>query len=91
MATVLHDLVEAQTAAGTLREVARVVKPGGTLAIVEFIKIAGPPGPPLHIRLAPEDVERLVEPYGFHRIKLADVGPFTYLITFKKFRPRLED
>ena len=51
MATVLHDLVEAGTAAGALAEVARVIKPGGLLAIVEFDKIDGPPGPPRHIRL----------------------------------------
>ena len=46
MATVLHDLVEAGTAAGALAEVARVLKPGGLFAIVEFDKIDGPPGPP---------------------------------------------
>ncbi len=51
MATVLHDLVEAGTAAGALAELARVIKPGGLLAIVEFDKIDGPPGPPRHIRL----------------------------------------
>ena len=65
MATVLHDLVEVGTAAGALAEVARVLKPGGRLAIVEFDKIDGPPGPPRHIRLDPEEVETLVAPYGF--------------------------
>ena len=54
MATVLHDLAEAGQAQGALAEMARLVKPGGRLAVVEFKKIAGPPGPPLAIRLAPE-------------------------------------
>ncbi len=53
MATVLHDLVEAGTATGALMELTRVLKPGGLLAIVEFDKIDGPPGPPRHIRLDP--------------------------------------
>jgi ubiquinone/menaquinone biosynthesis C-methylase UbiE len=84
LATVLHDLVEAGNEAGALVEAARLVKPGGTLAIVEFKKMDGPPGPPRHIRLAPEDVEALVGPYGFQPHKVEEVGPYTYLMLFKK-------
>jgi ubiquinone/menaquinone biosynthesis C-methylase UbiE len=84
MATVLHDLVEAGTAAGALAEMLRLLKPGGLLAIVEFDKIDGPPGPPRHIRLAPEEVEDLVAPLGFKRQKTVRVGPYNYLITFVK-------
>jgi ubiquinone/menaquinone biosynthesis C-methylase UbiE len=75
MATVLHDLVEAGTAAGALAEVTRVLKPGGRLAIVEFDKIDGPPGPPRHIRLEAAQVEALVSPNGFRRQKTAKLGP----------------
>jgi len=82
MATVLHDLVEAGTAAAALAEVARVIKTGGRLAIVEFHKIDGPPGPPRHIRLDPEEVEALVAPYGFARRQTVNLGPYNYLITF---------
>jgi ubiquinone/menaquinone biosynthesis C-methylase UbiE len=82
MATVLHDLVEVHTASDALAELARVLKPGGLLAIVEFDKIDGPPGPPRHIRLDPEEVESLVAPYGFRRQKTAKVGPYNYLISF---------
>jgi ubiquinone/menaquinone biosynthesis C-methylase UbiE len=84
MATVLHDLVEAGTAAGALAEVSRVIKAGGQLAIVEFDKIDGPPGPPRHIRLDPAEVEALVAPYGFARQQTAKLGPYNYLITFVK-------
>jgi ubiquinone/menaquinone biosynthesis C-methylase UbiE len=84
MATVLHDLVEAGTAAGALTEVGRLVKTGGTLAVVEFKKMTGPPGPPLHIRLSPEDTAALVGPYGFQEQRLAEVGPHTYLMLFTK-------
>ena len=84
MATVLHDLVEAGTAAGALTEVARVIKAGGRLAIVEFDKVDGPPGPPRHIRLAPAEVEALVAPYGFARQRTVKLGPYNYLITFVK-------
>ena len=84
MATVLHDLVEAGTAAGALAEVSRVIKAGGRLAIVEFHKIDGPPGPPRHIRLDPAEVEALVAPYGFTRQQTVNLGPYNYLITFVK-------
>jgi ubiquinone/menaquinone biosynthesis C-methylase UbiE len=84
MATVLHDLVEAGTAAGALAEVARVIKPGGRLAIVEFDKVDGPPGPPRHIRLDPAEVGTLVAPYGFARQQTVKLWPYNYLITFVK-------
>ena len=84
MATVLHDLVEAGTATGALAEMTRVLRPGGCFAIVEFDKIDGPPGPPRHIRLDPEEVETLVTPYGFRRQKTKKLGPYNYLITFMK-------
>jgi ubiquinone/menaquinone biosynthesis C-methylase UbiE len=84
MATVLHDLVEAGTAAGALAEVSRVIKAGGRLAIVEFDKIDGPPGPPRHIRLDPAEVEAMLAPYGFTREQTMKLGPYNYLITFVK-------
>ncbi|OGR10548.1 MAG: hypothetical protein A3K53_03065, partial [Deltaproteobacteria bacterium RIFOXYB2_FULL_66_7] len=84
MATVLHDLVEAGTVTGALAEVARVIKAKGQLAIVEFHKIDGPPGPPRHIRLDPAEVEALVAPYGFVRQGIVNLGAYNYLITFVK-------
>ena len=84
MATVLHDLVETGTEASALTELTRVLKPGGLLAIVEFNKIDGPPGPPRHIRLDPAAVEALVAPYGFARQRTVKLGPYNYLITFVK-------
>jgi ubiquinone/menaquinone biosynthesis C-methylase UbiE len=84
MATVLHDLVEAGTAVGALTEAARLVRRGGTLAVVEFKKMPGPPGPPLHIRLAPAETAALVGAYGFQEQRLAEVGPHTYLMLFRK-------
>ena len=84
MATVLHDLAEFGLAGGALKEASRVLKTGGVLAIVEFDKVEGPPGPPWRIRLTPEEVENLVAPYGFTRGRTARVGPYNYLILFTK-------
>ena len=84
MATVLHDFVEDKIEQEALRETARVVQSNGVLAIMEFKKIDGPPGPPLHIRLSPEDVENLLAPFGFKQEHIADVGPYNYLMLYKK-------
>ncbi len=84
MATVLHDLVEVAAADGALKEAHRVLKHGGILAVVEFDKVEGPPGPPLKIRLTPEEVEHLVAPYGFQKTREARVGPYNYLMLFTK-------
>ena len=82
MATVLHDLIEDHTDQGTLQEVVRVLKPGGKLAIIEFKKIDGPPGPPMGIRLSPEETEAHLSPYAFEKRVTHDIGPYNYLSTF---------
>ena len=84
MATVFHDLVLANTFKGALQEISRVLKKEGILAILEFIKIDGPPGPPLSSRLTPEEVEERIIPYGFDRVGLKEVGPYNYLMRFVK-------
>jgi ubiquinone/menaquinone biosynthesis C-methylase UbiE len=82
MATVLHDLKEAGVHDGALAEARRLLKRHGTFAIVEFKKVQGPPGPPISIRLSPEDVNTLVSPFGFQKTGLHDIGPYNYLMTF---------
>jgi ubiquinone/menaquinone biosynthesis C-methylase UbiE len=83
MATVLHDLILDKTDKGTLKEIQRVLKPHGTLAVVEFKKIEGPPGPPIWIRLSPEELENHLLPYSLDMVRKIDVGPFMYLGLFK--------
>ena len=83
MATVLHDFVEDNISKEVLKEVVRVLKPKGILAVVEFKKIDGPPGPPLHIRLSPDEVGDMLLPYGFKVESLAEVGHYNYLMRFK--------
>jgi ubiquinone/menaquinone biosynthesis C-methylase UbiE len=82
IATVLHDLVEIKVGDAALEEVRRVLTANGSLAIIEFKKIDGPPGPPIRIRLSPEQVEGIVVPHGFRKEKLLDVGPYNYLSMF---------
>jgi ubiquinone/menaquinone biosynthesis C-methylase UbiE len=82
IATVLHDFVRIEAHEGVLREVRRVLNPEGTLAIIEFKKIDGPPGPPLHIRLSPREVERMLNAHGFEKKWTHQIGPYNYLMAF---------
>ncbi len=63
-----------------MNEIARVLKPGGRLCIIEFKKVEDGPGPPLSVRLSPEETEEVVAPLGFVKDRVTDVGPFHYLI-----------
>jgi ubiquinone/menaquinone biosynthesis C-methylase UbiE len=83
MATVVHDLIEAGTDRGAFSELCRVIKPGGRLAVVEFKKIEGPPGPPVAIRLAEADLAACLTPYGFEPETATEIGPVLYLSMFR--------
>ena len=80
MACVLHDLLREGSGEVVLRETTRILKPGGKLAVLEFKKIDEGPGPPLHIRLAKEDVENLLVPFHLTIESVSDAGKYHYLL-----------
>ncbi len=80
MASVLHDLLRESSGDTVMAETARVLKPGGRLCIIEFKKVGDGPGPPLSVRLSPEETEALIMPFGFVKDRVTDAGPFHYLI-----------
>jgi ubiquinone/menaquinone biosynthesis C-methylase UbiE len=84
MATVLHDLVLTGRGDRAVEEAARTLKDHGILAIVEFKKIPGPPGPPVGIRLDPDEVAAIVSPKGFVKNRSVDIGPYHYLMVFAR-------
>ena len=85
MATVLHDLVQEDIAQAALAEVARALKPAGILAVIEFKKQDGPPGPPRKIRLRLEEVSMLLLPVKLIRFgPVVDLGPDLWFAQFKR-------
>lgn len=67
MAMVFHDLHEQ---AESLEEAKRVLKPGGTLYFVEWDRIESDFGPPMEIRIRPDELSAQVEAAGFSVVNL---------------------
>lgn len=84
VATVLHDLAADGVHGAALSEVNRVLRAEGTLYVVEFKKMEGTPGPSMDIRLAPEELQELVEGFAFKWETTADLGAYHYLSVFRK-------
>lgn len=84
MATVLHDLIEDKTDEGTMNELKRVLKETGTLAVIEFEKIDGPPGPPKTVRLSPEELAEYLHKHSFQSKKTLRIGPYNYFSAFTR-------
>jgi len=85
LATVLHDLVADGIARPALKEIGRVLKPAGILAVVEFNKQDGPPGPPKAVRLSLEQVSMQLLPLGLIRFSaVVELGPHAYLAQFRR-------
>jgi ubiquinone/menaquinone biosynthesis C-methylase UbiE len=84
IANVLHGLVDNGAVRGELREIKRVLRPEGTLAILDFRKdLDRPPGPPVSLRLDPLQTESLLSRYGFQQQSSAEAGRYHYLSVFK--------
>ena len=77
LACVLHEL----DGPGTLREAARVLRPGGVLGIVEWKKKRQLEGPPYRIRLSPAKAAKVLEDGGFDSGDSFEVGPHHYGIS----------
>lgn len=87
MATVLHDLVHESDDATFLNEIRRVLNPRGVLAVVEFKKQDGPPGPPKAIRLRLEEVSALLLRAGFIRFSgVVELGDHIYFTQFRQLQ-----
>lgn len=81
ISTVLHSLNLEYAGKMIFSEVRRVLKPGGRLVIIECKKEDMKFGPPLSLRISPEEIEKHVYEFGFETISTVDIG-FNYMIKF---------
>lgn len=90
MATVFHDLVQDGTEKRVLEEIKRVIKQNGILAVLEFKKISGRPGPPINVRISPAELDERLWQSGFSPVnrQAIIVGAYNYLSLYRKVRDR---
>ncbi len=81
LATVLHECWDH---VGFLHEIARVLRPKGALAVIEWRKDSLEKGPPPEERMAREYVESVLWAAGYQSIEPFEVGPYHYGIRVRK-------
>lgn len=82
MATALHGFVRMGLDGGVMAEVVRVLKPGGTLAIVEFRKKSGTVGPPETMRISEAELEAYCAARPLRKAETLDLGKDLYGMLF---------
>lgn len=81
LSTVIHGFSETQIK-GFVHEANKILKYSGILAILEIIKEETPFGPPLKIRISPEELEEKLN--LFKTKKIINISNYFYLQLFEK-------
>lgn len=84
MVDIMHGLVANEEVDRALEEIRRVMKGGGRLMVVDFKKIPDSPGPALEVRLEPERVVEIVNPFQFTLERTIVASPHHYGLIFLK-------
>ena len=65
-----------------MKKIKTALKPGGRVAIIEFLPGLMTPGPPMEMRLQPEQVIQELSAAGFTLVKSYDFLPREYFLIF---------
>jgi ubiquinone/menaquinone biosynthesis C-methylase UbiE len=82
LANVLHDIPPSTTS-----EAVRLLRPDGRFVNLDWKKVETPMGPPLSVRLTPEEAARRLEAEGLETVDRWEVGPWHYGILLRRPRP----
>ena len=81
LAFVLHETPDKVR---LLREIRRVMKPGATLLVLDWVKKAEEKGPPLEERISDKEARSFVEDAGFDIVQLSPLTPSHYRIIARR-------
>jgi ubiquinone/menaquinone biosynthesis C-methylase UbiE len=79
LANVLHDFPPS-----TITEAVRLLKPEGRLVNIDWKKQSTPSGPPLSIRLSPDQAAGLLGKRGFQEVDRWEFGPWHYGLILRR-------
>jgi len=74
VATVLHTLDNLSEKDKLFAEIKRVLKPDGKLSVIECKKEVSKFGPPMHMRISPEELEEGLLEHAFTKADYVDLG-----------------
>jgi hypothetical protein len=78
------DLLQIKKQKKFCRYLNSVLKDNGKLIIIDFNKNDTSFGPPLEIRVVPDQLEDILEPYGYSLVNSFDIGVNQYCAVFTK-------
>ncbi len=84
MSNVVHGFAANNEMEKVLQNLSSVLKDDGKLIVIDFNKKDTSFGPPLEIRVNPDQLEDILEPYGYSLVSNFDIGVNQYCATFKK-------
>lgn len=84
MVLIANTLFQNQDKSLIINEAKRVLKPGGTLVLIDWHKGSGGFGPPDNLRMSSEEAQSFIEALGFQTVSSVDAGTFHFGLVFKK-------
>jgi len=81
LCTVLHEL---NNIPDMIREIRRILKTDGVLAVIEFHKAQTPMGPPAAHRISERETSEILTENGFTQINRIKLGENFYCLVFEK-------
>jgi len=81
----IHNMLFQSTDdAAVLKEAYRLVKPGGKVLVIDWLKIATPFGPTIGERIDAEEAKKCGVGAGFKLLQEFEAGPYHYGLVFQK-------
>lgn len=84
MSNVVHGFAANNEMEKVLQNLSSILKDDGKLIVIDFNKKDTSFGPPLEIRIEPDQLEDILEPYGYSLVSNFDIGVNQYCAVFTK-------
>ncbi len=84
IAMLINMLFQSEKDDMVIREASRLVKRGGKVVVIDWLRIAAPFGPKIEDRTNPDEIKKFAADCGLKILDEFDAGPYHYGIVFEK-------